>query len=68
MTCDSNVHVAEVAGLSFSQGHLSRGPHPELLESACPRDGHGRWRAFCSVRVLVAHSHIFTTRAHNPVH
>jgi hypothetical protein len=60
--------VGEVAGPSFSQGHLNRGPHPELLESDLPRDGHGRWRVRRSVRALDPHCHICTTRAHNSVH
>jgi len=57
--------VAEDAGPSFPQGHLNRGPHPELLESDLPRDGHGRWRAFRSVQVLDSRRHICISRAHN---
>jgi hypothetical protein len=60
--------VGEDAGPSFSQGHLNRGPHPELLEIDLPRDGHGRWRAFRSVRVLDSHRHICIARAHNSAH
>ena len=50
--------VGDVAGPGFSQGHLSRGPHPELLESDLPRDGHGRWRVRRSVRALDPHCNV----------